>query len=119
MYIRMFLLMLVSLYTTRVVLYALGETDFGIYNVVCGFVVLFTFINGAMTTSTQRSLSYELGKNDGNISNIFSTCLNLHLLVGVAIVILAETIGLWFLNHKMNFPLERMDAVNWVYQFAI
>ena len=119
MYIRMFLLMLVSLYTTRVVLAALGETDFGIYNVVGGVVVLFTFINGAMTTSTQRSLSYELGKNDGDISNIFSTCLNLHLLVGVVIVILAETIGLWFLNHKMNFPLERMDAVNWVYQFAI
>ena len=119
LYIRMFLLMLVSLYTTRIVLSALGETDFGIYNVVGGFVVLFTFINGAMTTSTQRSLSYELGKNDGNISNVFSTCMNLHLLVGVAILILAETIGLWFLNHKMNFPLERMDAVNWVYQFAI
>ena len=119
MYVRMFLLMLVSLYTTRIVLSALGETDFGIYNVVGGFVVLFTFINGAMTTSTQRSLSYELGKSDGNISNIFSTCLNLHLLVGATIFFLAETIGLWFLNYKMVFPLERMDAVNWVYQFAI
>ena len=119
MYIRMFFLMLISLFTTRVVLSTLGESDFGIYNVVSGVVVLFTFINGAMTTSTQRSLSYELGKGNGNISKVFSACLNLHLLVGLAIIILAETIGLWFLNHKMNFPIERIEAVNWVYQLAI
>ena len=115
----MFFLMLISLFTTRVVLSTLGESDFGIYNVVSGVVVLFTFINGAMTTSTQRSLSYELGKGNGNISKVFSACLNLHLLVGLAIIILAETIGLWFLNHKMNFPIERIEAVNWVYQLAI
>ena len=115
----MFFLMLISLFTTRVVLSTLGESDFGIYNVVGGVVVLFTFINGAMTTSTQRSLSYELGKGNGNISKVFSACLNLHLLVGLAIIILAETIGLWFLNHNMNFPIERIEAVNWVYQLAI
>ena len=119
MYIRMFFLMLISLYTTRVVLNVLGEVDFGIYNVVSGFVVLFTFLNSAMTTSTQRSLSYELGKSDGDVRNIFTTCLNLHLLMGVGIVFFAETVGLWFLNHKMNFPPERMGAVNWVYQFAL
>ena len=118
-YIRMFLLMLISLYTTRIVLSTLGEIDFGIYNVVSSVVVLFTFINGAMTTATQRCLSYELGKKNGNLSVVFSACLNLHVAIVIGVLILAETIGLWFINHKMNFPLDRFYAVNWVYQYAI
>ena len=119
MYVRMLFLMLISFYTSRVVLQALGAEDFGTYNVVGGVVVMFTFINGAMTTGTQRHLSFELGIPDGNVGRIFSACFNIHLWLAVLIVILAETIGLWFLNAKLNFPEGHMTAVNWVYQLSI
>lgn len=119
MYIRMLFLMLISFYTSRVVLQALGVEDFGTYNVVGGVVVMFTVINSAMTTGTQRHLSYELGKSDGNVGQIFSACLNIHLWLALIITILAETIGLWFVNTQLNFPEGRMNAVNWVYQLSI
>lgn len=120
MYLRMLLTMVVSLYTSRVVLRTLGVDDYGIYNIVGGVVVLFTFINSAMASGTQRHLSYELGKKDeGNITEVFSACLKIHFLLAAVIFILAETIGLWFLNTQMNFPASRMEAVNWVYQFSI
>ena len=120
MYLRMLITMLVSLYTSRVVLQTLGVEDFGIYNIVGGVVVLFTFVNSAMTTGTQRHLSYELGKPDkGNITQVFSACMHIHCWLALIILILAETIGLWFLNTEMNFPIERMAVVNWVYQLSI
>lgn len=119
MYVRMLFLMLISFYTSRVVLIALGAEDFGTYNVVGSVVVMFTFINAAMTTGTQRHLSFELGVPDGNVGRIFSACFNIHLWLALLIVILAETIGLWFLNAKLNFPEGRMTAVNWVYQLSI
>ena len=119
MYVRMLFLMFISFYTSRVVLQTLGTTDFGIYNIVGGIVVLFTFVNSAMTTGTQRHLSYELGKPDGNFNRIFSACMNIHVWLAILIVFFAETIGLWFLNNKMNFPLDRMSAVNWVYHFSV
>ncbi len=119
MYVRMLFLMLISFYTSRVVLQALGAEDFGTYNVVGSVVVMFTFINAAMTTGTQRHLSFELGVSDGNVKRIFSACFNIHLWLAFLIVILAETIGLWFLNTKLNFPEGRMTEVNWVYQLSI
>ena len=119
MYIRMLLTMIVSLYTSRVVLRTLGEDDFGTYSIVGGVVVLFTFISNAMATGTQRHLSYELGKKDNRISTIFSACFRIHFWLSIIIFILAETIGLWFLNYKMNFPEGRMAVVNWIYQFSI
>lgn len=119
MYIRMLLIMAVTLYTSRVILQTLGESDFGTYNIVGGIVVLFTFINTAMTTGTQRHLSYELGKKNGDISTIFSACLNIHLWLSLIIFILSETVGLWFVNTQMNFPEGRMGVVNWIYQFSI
>lgn len=119
MYIRMLFLMFISFYTSRVLLHTLGVEDFGIYNLVGGIVVLFTFLNGAMTTGTQRHLSYELGRPDGNVSRIFSACMYIHLFLALMIIVMAETAGLWFLNEKMNFPSERMVAVNWIYQFSI
>lgn len=120
MYLRMLITMIVSLYTSRVVLNTLGINDFGIYNIVGGVVVLFTFINSAMSTGTQRHLSYELGKPDqGNITEIFNACLHIHIWLSIIVFILAETIGLWFINTQMNFPTDRMEAVNWVYQFSI
>lgn len=120
MYLRMLITMIVSLYTSRVVLNTLGINDFGIYNIVGGVVVLFTFINSAMSTGTQRHLSYELGKPcQGNITEVFNACLKIHIWLSLIVFILAETVGLWFLNTQMNFPQDRMEAVNWVYQFSI
>lgn len=119
MYVRMLFLMFISFYTSRVVLHALGEENFGIYNIVGGIVVLFAFLNGAMTTGTQRHISYELGKKDGSVNKVYSTCVYIHVGVSLFLIIPAETIGLWFLNNKMNFPPERMVAVNWVYQLSI
>lgn len=119
MYMRMLLILVVSLYTSRIVLQTLGEQNFGIYNIVGGLVVLFTFINSAMSSGTQRHLSYEMGKPDGNVARIFSACLNIHATLALIIFFLSETIGLWFLNTQMNFPEERMYAVNWCYQLTI
>lgn len=119
LYFRMFLMMLVGLYTSRVVLKVLGVDDFGIYNVVGGIVVLFTFINAAMTSATQRFLSYERGKSGEKISLVYSACFNIHVIIAVIIFLLSETIGLWFLNAKMNIPDSRMYAANWVYQMSI
>lgn len=119
MYMRMLLIMVVSLFTSRVVLQTLGEQDFGTYNIVGGVVVMFTFISSAMAAGTQRHLSYELGKTEGNVPEIFSACVNIHVCLAFVILMLAETIGLWFVNVKMNLPVERMEVVNWIYQFSI
>jgi O-antigen/teichoic acid export membrane protein len=110
----------VSLYTSRIVLNTLGVEDFGIYNVVGGVVMMLSFLNSSMSTATQRFLSFEIGKNDyGQLKNVFSMSVNIHAIIAVAIFVLAETIGLWFLNAKLNIPVERMVAANWVYQFSV
>lgn len=119
MYTRMLLTMIVSLYTSRVVLLILGENDFGTYSIVGGVVVLFTFVSSAMATGTQRHLSYELGREVGDVSTVFTACLRVQLWLVLIILILAETVGLWFLNSKMNFPEGRMTIVNWIYQFSV
>ena len=110
----------VSLYTSRIILNTLGVEDFGIYNVVGGIVIMFSFLNSAMSSATQRFLSFELGKKDyTQLKRVFSMSLNIHVIIAFVIFILAETIGLWFLNAKLNIPAERMGAANWVYQFSI
>ena len=120
LYIRMLVLMLVSLYASRVVLATLGVEDYGIYNVVGGIVVLFTFINNAMVTSTQRYLNFELGKNDiPKAKKVFSISLNIHILIAITVLFLAETIGLWFLNTTIQYPASREFAVQVTYQFSI
>lgn len=120
LYLRMLLTLSVTLYTSRIVLQALGEIDYGIYNVVGGFVSMFTFLNGGMAAATQRFLSYEIGKGtEGKVRLVFSTAVIIHLMIAVIIFILAETIGIWFLNTQMNFPIERYNAANWVFQFSL
>lgn len=120
LYFRMLFTMAISLYTSRVVLATLGIEDFGIYNVVGGFVAMFSVISGAMTSATQRFISYEIGKGEeGNVSTLFTTAVIIHIFLGGIVLILAETIGLWFLNTQMNFPENRYAAVNWVFQFSI
>ncbi len=120
MYLRMFVILLVSLYTTRIVFNVLGVQDYGIYNVVGGIIVFFTFINSSLTGATQRYITAELA--EGRLESqreVFSTAIVSHLLIGLVIVLLGETVGLWFLNAVMNIPPERMFAANVVYQLSI
>jgi len=120
LYFRMFLMMCITLYTSRVVLRALGIEDYGIYNVVGGVVLLFSFINDGMTVSTLRFLTFELGRGDRErLHAVFSTSINIHLLISLLIILLGETVGLWFLLEKMVIPPERMTAALWCYQFSI
>ena len=120
LYFRTLVILLVSLYTSRVVLNVLGIDDYGIYNVVGGIVLMFQFLNVGMIDVSQRFLTYELGKNDGQqLQKVFSTSLIIHLIIIFFLFILAETVGLWFLNHKMNIPTSRIIAANWVFQFSI
>jgi len=120
LYIRMLFVMAVSLYTSRIVLNALGIVDFGIYNVVGGIVAMFAFLNQTLGSATQRFITYQLGKNDNEeLKKVFSTSLLIHAGIAIVILILAETIGLWFLNNKLNIPSDRMYAANWVFQFSI
>ena len=120
LYIRMLLTMGISLYTSRAILQVLGVTDYGIYNAVGGIVVLFVFLNNAMTTSTQRYITYELGKgNLDQLRNVFVTSVNIHILISLIVIILSETIGLWLFVEKMTIPPDRRVAAMWVFQLSI
>lgn len=112
--------MVVSLYTSRVVLKALGEEDFGIYNVVGGVVSMFAILSGSMSSAISRFITYELGTGrKENLNKIFSTAVTIQFILALIIVLFAETAGVWFLNVKMNIPEARMAAANWVLQFSI
>jgi O-antigen/teichoic acid export membrane protein len=112
--------MLVSLYTVRVVLETLGAEDYGIYNVVAGITVLFSFLNGAMSSATRRFLNYTLGQNNTEQArDVYSISLVIYLLISLLVIVLAETVGLWFLNTKLNIPSERRLTAFVVYQFSI
>ena len=120
LYIHMLLIMAVTLYTSRVVLNVLGVEDFGIYNVVGGIVVMFSFLNGAMATSTQRFLSFSLGKNDQEqVARVFSMSMTTHISIALIVLLLAETFGLWIFYRYLNIPPERMGAAQWVYQLSV
>lgn len=120
LYVRMLFMMAVSLFTSRVVLNTLGVEDYGIYNVVGGVVAMFGFINGSMSSATQRYITFALGKGDmRNLQKVFSTALQIHVLIAAVIVVLGETVGLWFLYSQMQIPAERMDAAFWVLQCSI
>lgn len=109
-----------SLYISREVLRILGIEDFGIYNIIGGIIILFSFINGALVSSTQRFLNYEIGSGDVQRQrSIFSSSLTIYIVFCVLIVVVAETVGLWFLNNKLNIPHERLEAANWVYQASL
>ncbi len=120
LYFRMMLTMAVSLFTVRVVLNTLGTVDYGIYNVVGGVVTMFSFLSSTMASASQRFFAFELGKKDfKQLKRTFSMSLLIYIFIAVLILILAETIGLWFLINKMNIPENRMHASMWVYQFSI
>jgi O-antigen/teichoic acid export membrane protein len=120
LYMRMIVVMCVSIYTSRVYLYQLGISDYGIYNVIGGFVGMFTSLNSSLSASTQRFITYSLGKGEyDKLKDIFAAAMNIHIVLGLFIVILLETVGLWFLNNKLVIPADRIVAANWVYQFVI
>lgn len=120
LYFRMMLTMLISLYTSRVILQKLGVDDYGIYQAVGGVVGFLSFLNGAISTGTSRFLTFELGKNNfDKLRRTFSTLLTTHILIAGIVVIIAETIGLWFVYHKMVIPPERMTAAIYTYHISI
>ena len=120
LYMRTLVVIVINLYASRVILATLGIEDYGIYNVVAGVVAMFGFLNNAMVASSQRFISFEQGRSDiERQKDVYSTSILIHLTIAVVILFIAETVGLWFLNNKMNIPDERMIAANWVYQGAI
>lgn len=120
LYVRMLFGMLVSLYTSRVVLEALGVEDFGIYNVVGGLVSMFSLISGSLSASVSRFLTFELGRGDSErLRRIFSTAVWIFVAISIVVMLLAESLGLWFLNTHMTIPANRMVAANWVFHLSV
>ena len=120
LYFRMFVTMAVGLYTSRVVLNVLGVSDYGIYNVVGGIITMMSFLNAAMVQASQRFLSFELGNSNlERLNRVFCTSVNIHFVICVIAILVGETLGLWFVNSKLNIPADRMVAANWVYQASI
>ena len=120
LYFRMLLMMVVTLYTSRVVLNTLGVTDYGIYNVVGGVVAMFTVISGSLSAAISRFITFELGRGDEEkLKSVFSSAVTIQFLFAGIIILLAEAIGIWFLNVKMNIPADRETAANWVFQFSV
>lgn len=121
LYIRLLLVMAVNLYTVRVVLAALGEEDYGIYNVVGGFVALFNILSGTLSVTISRFITYEMGLPDVTIprlQRIYSSSLVIQVVIGVVIFLLIATVGVWFLENKMVIPAERMDVAHYVLLFS-
>mgnify|MGYP003306092727 FL=1 len=120
LYVRMFVLMLVGLYTSRVVLNALGETDYGVYGVVGGVVAMFSMISGALNSAVSRFITFELGKGDRvRLNKVYCTSVNIQLMLGLIVVLLAEPIGLWFIENKMTIDPSRISAATWVLHFSL
>ena len=120
LYVRMIFIMGVSLFTSRVVLQALGVEDFGIYHVVGGFVLMFAIMSNSLSAAISRFITYELGKeNHSRIRDIFSTSVIIQLIIALIVVLMSEAMGLWFINTRMSIPLDRIHAANWVFQFSL
>lgn len=120
LYSRMLFSMIVSLYTSRVVINALGVVDYGIYGVVGGFVTMFALISNSLSSAVSRFMTFAIGKSSRTMLNeVFSMSLFIHVLLAVLVVILAETIGVWFVNNRMTIPVDRLHAANWAYQASV
>lgn len=116
----MVVVLCLALFTTRIVLKELGVTDYGIYNVVCGFVLMFSFLNTSMSNGFQRFFNFELGKKgEETQSSVFSTAILIQIVLSVAVGVILEVIGCWYLHNKMVIPMERMEAAGWIFQFSV
>ena len=120
LYIRQFIVLAISLYTSRVVLNSLGATDYGLYNVVGGVIALFGFVTSALSNASSRYIAYSIGKNDKNeVNRTFGSFLTLYSCIAIFLLIIGETIGLWFVYNYLSIPEDRFTAAIWVYQFSI
>ena len=119
LYARTLILLVLGLYTSRVTMQALGVENYGFINVVSGFVAMFPLISGALTGACQRFITFESGKPNGNVRQIFSSIFYIHIVLAVIIVFLAETVGLYFVNSMLNLPPDKMDEVQWVFQCSV
>lgn len=120
LYVRMAVMMIISFFTARITLNALGVTDYGINNVVGGLVSMFSLISNSLTSSTMRFMTFGLGEgNMDKLKRTFSTAINIHIILAVIVVIAVETLGVWFLHNKMTIPAERMYAATWVLHCSV
>lgn len=120
LYFRMLITMIVGLFTSRVVLNTLGVEDYGIYNVVGGVVTMFSLISVSISASIERFLTFELGRGDINVlKKVFSTSVTIQIILAILILIIAEIVGIWFLNAKLQIPADRMYAAHWVFHCSI
>ena len=119
LYFRTVLLIVLGLYTSRITMQALGVDNYGIINVVGGFVSMFALISGSLTSACQRFITFELGKENGNVQQTFSTTFYIHLILAIVICLLAETVGLYFVNNRLDLPIDKMPEVQWVFQCSV
>ncbi len=120
LYIRMLVTIIIGLFTSRIVLQTLGISDYGIFSLVGGIIMMLTSLNAAMMGATQRFLSFELGRGESDkLKLVFSTAISVHLLIALFVFVVGETVGLWYVNTQLVIPAERMVAANWVYQASI
>ena len=120
LYVRMLFLMVITLYTSRVILDALGVEDYGIYNVVGGFVALFAIVSRSLSGAESRFLNYAMGTDDKErVKTTFSSIVTIQVFLAIVVAILAEAIGVWFLNNKMVIPHDRLVAANWCFQLSV
>ena len=120
LYVRMLFMMFLGLFTSRIVLEALGENDFGIYNVVGGVVAMFTIISGTLTTAVTRFITFEMGKgSEAQLGKVYSTAVNVQLILAAIVVLLAEPVGIWFIDTQMTISPDRIPAAHIVMQFSL
>ena len=119
LYFRTLFIMAVTIFTSRIILDTLGVDDYGIYNVVGGFVSMFSVLSGTLTAASQRFIAFELGKEHSDVKKVFATTVSIHILLALIMFALLESVGLWFLNSKMNIATNRMGAANWVFQCSV
>ena len=119
MYIRLFMTLIIGLYTSRVVLLVLGISDYGLYNVVGGILVMFTFISSSLNAATSRFLNVELGKPDGDVNKSYNLNLTLHVLLAIITLLLAETIGVWYIHNKLNVAAGQLGDALFVFHISI
>lgn len=120
LYVRMLFAVCINLYTSRLVLECLGVEDFGIYNIVGGVVWLMMFVNASMRGATSRFITFCLGKNNVNeLKATISSAIQVHVIIALLLLLIGETVGLWFVRTELNIPETSMNAANWVYQFSL
>ena len=117
LYSRSIIVMIVSIYTSRIVLQALGVDDYGVYNVVGGFVSMFSLLSGSLVNASQRFISFEMGKSSPQLEKVFCGTITIHIFLAIILLIIFETAGLWFLFNYLNIAETRLNAAFWVFQY--